>query len=326
MDPQEIAAVVSAFTITQRQMLLILEALLNDNKRITHISTDTRHWIRHLTYFRMIHAPDLVCRESTRTDRCCFAIICHLLRTRVRLESTKHVDVEEMVTLFLYVLTHNVKNQQNCLEALNDTYIKVNMSAADSPRYYTRKGEVATNVLSVCDTKRDFVFILAGWKGSTADSRILRDALSRPNGYYYLCDACYPNAEGFLGSYKGQRYHLPEWCGVGNAPKTPKEFFNMKHYGAQNVIERVFSLLKGRWTILFGKSYYLIHVQCWTIMASCLLHNLINREMSYDKELDNEDDGDSTHLTTSGDNITDIEASNEWTQWHDVLALSMFNE
>ncbi|KAL0553870.1 hypothetical protein IC582_007774 [Cucumis melo] len=142
----------------------------------------------------------------------------------------------------------------------------------------------------------------------------------------YLCDACYPNTEGFLAPYKGQRYHLQEWCGVGNAPKTPKEFFNMKHYGTQNVIERVFSLLKGRWTILFGKSYYLIHVQCWTIMASCLLHNLINREMTYDKELDNEDDSDSTHLTTSGDSITDIEASNEWTQWHDVLALSMFNE
>ncbi|KAA0048149.1 putative nuclease HARBI1 [Cucumis melo var. makuwa] len=279
MDPHEIAAVLSAFTIAQRQMLLILEALLHDNKRITHIPVDAGHRIRQLTYFRMIHASDL-----------------------------------------------------NCLRALDGTYIKVNVSAADIPRYRTRKSEVATNVLDVCDTNGGFVFILAGWEGSTVDSRILRDALSRPNGlkvskgYYYLRDAGYPNAEGFLAPYRGQHYHLQEWRGVENAPETPKEFFNMKHCSARNVIERAFGLLKGRWAILRGKSYYLVQVQCRTIMACCLLHNLINREMSYIEELDDEDDGDSTHATTSGDDITYIEPSNEWTEWRDALASSMFTE
>ena len=66
---------------------------------------------------------------------------------------------------------------QNCLGALDGTYIKVNVSATDRPRYRTRKGEVATNVLGVCDTKGDFVFVLSRWKGSVADSRILRDAI-----------------------------------------------------------------------------------------------------------------------------------------------------
>uniref|UniRef100_A0A9I9ELW0 V-SNARE coiled-coil homology domain-containing protein n=1 Tax=Cucumis melo TaxID=3656 RepID=A0A9I9ELW0_CUCME len=80
MDPHEIAAVVSAFIIAQRQMLLILEALLHDNKRKTHIPADARHRIRQLTYFCMIHASDLVCRESTRMDRRCFAIFCHVGR------------------------------------------------------------------------------------------------------------------------------------------------------------------------------------------------------------------------------------------------------
>ncbi|KAA0035868.1 retrotransposon protein [Cucumis melo var. makuwa] len=93
---------------------------------------------------------------------------------------------------------------KNCLGALDGTYIKVNVPASDRARYRTRKGEVATNVLGVCDTKGDFVYVLAGWEGSAADSRILCDALSRPNGlkvpkgYYYLVDVGYPNAEGFL--------------------------------------------------------------------------------------------------------------------------------
>ncbi|XP_008444024.1 uncharacterized protein LOC103487473 [Cucumis melo] len=287
-------------------------------------------------------------------DRRCFLILCHLLRTRADLESTEHVDVEEMVALFLHVLAHDVKNRQiqrefvrsseivpqhfnmvlmavlrlhdellatpqpitsgcidmrwhcfeNCIGALDDMYIKVNVSAVDRPRYRTRKGEVATNFLGVCDTKGDFVFILAGWEGSAANSRNLRDALSRPNGLKVL----------------------KEWRGTGNAPETPKEFFNMKHSSAWNVIERASGLLKGCWAILREKSYYPVEVQCPTIMACCLLHNLINREITYINELDDEDDGDSTHATTSGDDITYIEPSNEWTEWRDALASSMFTE
>ncbi|TYK24274.1 putative nuclease HARBI1 [Cucumis melo var. makuwa] len=83
--------------------------------------------------------------------------------------------------------------------------------------------------------KGDFVFILAGWEESVADSCILRAATSRPNGlkvpmgYYYLCDAGYLNAEEFLAPYRGQRYHLQKWRKIGNATTTMKEFFNMKH-------------------------------------------------------------------------------------------------
>ena len=76
-----------------------------------------------------------------------------------------------------------------------------------------------------------------------------------------------------------QRYHLQEWRGSGNAPTTSKEFFNMKHSSARNVIEWAFGLLKGRWVILYGKLYYPVQVQCRTIMACCLLYHLINREM-----------------------------------------------
>ncbi|KAA0043026.1 retrotransposon protein [Cucumis melo var. makuwa] len=137
----------------------------------------------------------------------------------------------------------------NCHGALDDTYIKVNVSVVDRPRYRTQKDEVETNVL---------------------------------DGYYYLCNAGYPNANSFLAPYRGQRYHLEEWCGAGNAFETPKEFFNMKHSSAQN--------------------------------------------MTYAEEFDDEDGGDSIHATTNGDDITYIEASNEWAQWRDALASSMFNE
>ena len=164
----------------------------------------------------------------------------------------------------------------------------VNVPAAEQPSFRTRKGEIATNVLDVCDTKEDFVYVLAGYEGYVVESRILQDALDRENGlqmpkgiynfnvhyhfgsykqnanrvsvfgtgYYYVCDVGYPNAKGFLAPYRGQRYHLQDWWGDGNAPTTAKEYFNMKHSLAINVIECAFVVLKDRWAILRGKSYY----------------------------------------------------------------------
>uniref|UniRef100_A0A9I9E610 DUF8040 domain-containing protein n=1 Tax=Cucumis melo TaxID=3656 RepID=A0A9I9E610_CUCME len=84
---------------------------MNNNKRLPHTSSDTRHRIRELAYFRMIHESDLVCRQSTRMDRRTFAILCHLLRNVAGLSSTEIVDVEEMVAMFLHVLAHDVKNR-----------------------------------------------------------------------------------------------------------------------------------------------------------------------------------------------------------------------
>ncbi|KAA0063790.1 putative nuclease HARBI1 [Cucumis melo var. makuwa] len=78
-------------------------------------------------------------------------------------------------------VTHSCSHEKwqwfhNFLGALDGTHIKLNVSMSDRPR----------------------------WEGYAFDSRVLRDAVSRPTGlkvpkgYYYLCDAGYPNAEGFL--------------------------------------------------------------------------------------------------------------------------------
>ena len=56
------------------------------------------------------------------------------------------------------------------------------MSARVTPRFRTRKGSIATNVLGVCSQDMEFIFVLLGWEGSAADSRVLRDAISRPQG------------------------------------------------------------------------------------------------------------------------------------------------
>ena len=71
---------------------------------------------------------------------------------------------------------------QNFLGALDGMYIKVDIPTSEQAKYRTHKGEVATNVLGVCDMKGDFIYVLVGWERSIANSCILRDTISRLNG------------------------------------------------------------------------------------------------------------------------------------------------
>ncbi|KAL6140641.1 hypothetical protein ACLB2K_058939 [Fragaria x ananassa] len=71
---------------------------------------------------------------------------------------------------------------KNCLEALDGTYVRVRVAATDRARYRSRKADIATHVLATCSRDMQFTFVLPGWEGSTSDSRVLRDAITRLNG------------------------------------------------------------------------------------------------------------------------------------------------
>ena len=138
-------------------------------------------------------------------------------------------------------------------------------------------------------------------------------------------DAGYTNGEGFLAPYRGTRYHLSEWRD-GCMPVTPEEYFNMKHASARNVIERCFGILKMRWAILRSPCFYPIKTQNRVIMACCLIHNLIRREMlidpyenAYDLSLNREN-------VVEDEVIGSIASSSQWTTWRDDLTKQMFNE
>ncbi|KAI8530874.1 hypothetical protein RHMOL_Rhmol11G0093600 [Rhododendron molle] len=73
-------------------------------------------------------------------------------------------------------------HDQNCLRALDGTYVPVNPLAVDRARYRSKKDEIANNVLGVCTRDLKFVYVLAGWKESATDSRILGNAMERSHG------------------------------------------------------------------------------------------------------------------------------------------------
>ncbi|KAL8504180.1 hypothetical protein ACS0TY_022783 [Phlomoides rotata] len=221
---------------------------------------------------------------------------------------------------------------KGCLGALDGTYIPVRVPHSDIPRYRNRKGNVSVNVLAVCDQNMNFVYVLSGWEGSAADSRILRDAVTRPHGFkvpngsYYLCDDGYTNGNGFLAPYRGVRYHLKEWDD-SRQPQNYQEYYNLKHAKARNCIERSFGILKARWGILRSNSYYPIKTQNRFILDCCLLHNFIRTHMDVDPY---EDDVPESYSDVNEGNggtegyIDQVESSQEWTSWRDNLAIQMF--
>jgi hypothetical protein len=121
-------------------------------------------------------------------------------------------------------------------------------------------------------------------------------------------DSGYPNREGFLAPYKGQRYHVSEW--QHHQPVGLNEVFNQAHSSLINVIEQSFRVLKMKWCILLYLPSYDVDKQAKIIVGCMGLHNFI-REYNLDDsdfELDVQDIGHGSQSSlagegTSGDEI-----------------------
>ncbi|OMP03730.1 hypothetical protein CCACVL1_02287 [Corchorus capsularis] len=99
------------------------------------------------------------------------------------------------------------------------THITVVVPVEDVIPYIGRKGYPTQNVMAVCNFDMLFTFVVAGWPGSAHDTRVFMKALEvfkdtflhPPEGKYYVVDAGYHNMKGYLGPYKGERYHIPDF-------------------------------------------------------------------------------------------------------------------
>jgi hypothetical protein len=63
----------------------------------------------------------------------------------------------------------------NCIRALNGTHLLVVIKGGYRKQapWRSRKGGLSQNVLVVVNFKINFIYILAGWEGSTHDCRVI---------------------------------------------------------------------------------------------------------------------------------------------------------
>ncbi|XP_034692549.1 uncharacterized protein LOC117919450 [Vitis riparia] len=207
---------------------------------------------------------------------------------------------------------------KDCIGVIDGMHIPAHVPAKDQSRFRNRKGILSQNVLAACTFDLQFIFVYPGWEGSVADSRVLRAVLDDPDqnfpnipeGKYYLVDSGYSNIEGFIAPYQGVRYHLHEYRGANQLPRSAKELFNHRHAFLRNAIQRSFDVLKARFPILKLAPQYAFHIQRDIVIAACVIHNHIRREERNDwlftgvegrtvEEFPDYDDQPDMQLTTS---------------------------
>lgn len=170
-----------------------------------------------------------------------------------------------------------------CRLAFDGTHIPAFIRGDKAKAYHDRNGELSQNVFAACTFEMQFAYVLAGWEGSAADSTVLTDARTKgfhtPTGVFDLGDTGYGLTMEVLTPYRGVRYHLREWSKTQNGrPQNYKEYYNLRHAQARNVIERAFGVLKKRFPILATAPEYSPQVQAKIVLACCVLHNFIRRQ------------------------------------------------
>jgi len=66
--------------------------------------------------------------------------------------------------------------------AIDGTHVPTNVLVEIQEKFRGRKEGITWNILAAITFDLKFIYVLAGWEGSTHDSRVLGDALSRPSG------------------------------------------------------------------------------------------------------------------------------------------------
>ncbi|XP_021830890.1 uncharacterized protein LOC110770970 [Prunus avium] len=121
----------------------------------------------------------------------------------------------------------------------------------------------------------------------------------------FLVDCGFPTRRQFLAPFRGVRYHLQDFVGQGRDPENAAELFNLRHASLRNVIERIFSIFKSRFTIFKSAPSFPYKTQAELVLACAGLHNFLRKECRSDKfpiEEDNEHSTSSSLPENEGNN------------------------
>ncbi|XP_028091342.1 uncharacterized protein LOC114291677 [Camellia sinensis] len=227
---------------------------------------------------------------------------------------------------FIALDNDDIDFEMDCIGAIDGTHIAAHAPTRKRSVYRGRKVAITQNILAACSFDMKFTFVYPSWEGSVIDSRVLSNALTRPDvafplpltGKYYLVDTGYTNMIGFLAPYHSKQYHLDQFRGCRHQPNGYKELFNYHHSSLRNVIERCFGVLKNHFPILKSMPNYM-QVRQGTC---CACHNRIRMHFANDPWFNRQTE----HATPMARNSNlEDEVMNEMVQFRDEIVTAMWN-
>ena len=154
--------------------------------------------------------------------------------------------------------------------AIDGSHIPIRAPQECPENYINRKNFHSVNLTAICDHEMCFLDCYAGWPGSVHDSRVFKNS-----DLYQTVHNKFQDDSYLLGD---SAYTLETWMMTlfkdhGNL--TPQQRrFNFIHSSTRMVIERAFSLLKGRFCRLKYLDMLLIQDIPTVIIVACTLHNI----------------------------------------------------
>ncbi|KNZ56704.1 hypothetical protein VP01_233g8 [Puccinia sorghi] len=154
-----------------------------------------------------------------------------------------------------------------------------NVSAAEEITSIPRFLPYFTNCIGPVDGSHIPVFVhnqkcYINRKGHTSQKILAQfNSLKIPDGKWLLDYASFPLCDTCLILYCGTKYHLREWDVLGVT----------KHSSSQNVIERMFGVVKKRFKVFETGCQYNIKIQVKVIILMTFLHNFIRVNNPEDK-------------------------------------------
>ncbi|XP_040361961.1 uncharacterized protein LOC112164273 [Rosa chinensis] len=186
---------------------------------------------------------------------------------------------------------------KDCIGAIDGTHIPAMVKGPEISAYRNRYGKTSQNVLAATNFDLEFIYVLSGWEGSAHDSRVLNDALTRRN-----------------------RLKLP--------PENARELFNLRHASLRNVVERIFGVLKSRFTIFKTAPPFPFKTQAELVLACAGLHNFLRKECRSDLfPVEPEDEEDYEHEEDPEDEFqTQDQQREEANDWRMEIANHMWRD
>ena len=136
------------------------------------------------------------------------------------------------------------KGMPGVIGAINDPHIAIKAPQECPENYVNRKGFYSVVLQGISDHEMKFIDCYTAWPGSVNDSRVLknsgffvgvRNSKFTNNNCYILGDCAYPLETWLMPPFKDDRH-------LTNQQKR----YNLIHSSTRMVIERVFSVLKGK--------------------------------------------------------------------------------
>ncbi|XP_026436949.1 protein ALP1-like [Papaver somniferum] len=288
--------------------------------------------VNRLTQERFQHPGETVSRYfSMMLD-----VVCRLAVDIIKPSNPTFRDTHKEIARDTRYMPHF--KDQDCIGAIDGVHVPSTISQDNQELYIGRKGTPSQNVTMVCNFDMQFIFVCAGWEGSAHDPRILASVLANPNmefpnppkGKYYVVDAGYAQMDGYLGPYKGERYHILD-LRRGNKPTGQKEVFNHMHSSLRSVIEHSFGVWKKKWKILRDMPSYPYTRQVQIVVPMMAIRNYIRRYATRDRHFEDADNGvyDATNEPDNEEeehNYTNRWGSKEMKKLKDEIAKSLMGD